>query len=119
MEPLVVLPVGADELVGARLVECSHLLEEPRSADRGEDSLVRYLAPEHGPRGVLERGEDHPARVDQGAVEVEEDDRKPHQAMVSSGSTTPAVPRPMPTATVRKSSQDRHEPVTIAAQSRR
>src|SRR5205085_11737649 len=88
MKRLVVLAVSADELVDARGVERAHLLEEARTADRGKDPLVRHLAPEHGPGGVLERGEDHPARVDQGAVEVEEDDWKPHRAMVSSPSAT-------------------------------
>ena len=41
-------------------------------------SSARDLAPEHGPHRVLHRREDDRPRVDQRAVEVEQDDREAH-----------------------------------------
>ena len=70
--------IHVDELVRALLVEGAHLLDEPGAADSCEQNLVRDLAVEHGARRVLERSQDHPAGVDQRAVEIEENDREAH-----------------------------------------
>ena len=79
MQRLVVRAVDADELVQVLVApELVHLRLEPRPADRGHQRLVGNLPPEHRLRGVPHRGEDDPAGVDDGAVEIEEDDRKAH-----------------------------------------
>jgi hypothetical protein len=78
VERRVVLAVDADELVGALLVEGSHLLVDVGAADRGREHLVRDLAFENRLGGVPERGDDDLPRVDQRAVEIEEDGRIAH-----------------------------------------
>ena len=58
-----------------------HVLDEPEVEDAVYDALydeLSTLEAEHRRRRVPHRGEDDPARVDHGAVEVEEDDGKPH-----------------------------------------
>src|SRR5262249_17184794 len=78
----VVLPVGGDELVGPRRVDRAHLLLERRAADAREQLVVRQVAAEHGARRVPERGEDQLPGVDDGPVEIEEDDGQPHAPIV-------------------------------------
>ena len=78
VERRVVLAVDPDELVGALLVEGPHLLVDVGAADRCREHLVRDLALEDRLGGVPERGEDDLPRVDQGAVEIEEDGRIAH-----------------------------------------
>ena len=78
VQRLVVRAVDAHELVDARRVERVHLRLEPGPADRGEQLGVGVLAAEHGLGGVAHRREDDRAGVDDGAVEIEEDDRVAH-----------------------------------------
>ena len=78
VERLVVGAVDVDELVDAVGIEVAHLRDQARAADRGADALLVRLAAEHGHGGMSHRGEDDRPRVDQGAVEVEEDDAVPH-----------------------------------------
>ena len=75
VQRLVVRPVGLDELVDALGVELAHLRDQSRAADRRAHELLVGLAPEHGRASVAHRSEDDRPRVDQRAVEVEEDDR--------------------------------------------
>ncbi len=86
VERLVVEPVRLDQLVDAVRVEVAHLGDEPGAADRGADELLVRLPPEHGERRVLHRREDDRPRVDQRAVEVEEDDAEAHQSIVAASS---------------------------------
>ena len=74
VERLVVRPVRVDQLVDAVGVEVAHLRDQPRPADRRAHQLLVRFAAEDGERGVLHRGQDDRPGVDQGAVEVEEDD---------------------------------------------
>ena len=78
VEGLVVGAIHLHELVDAVGVEVAHLGEEARPADGGADALLVRLEPEHGHRRVPHRRDDDRPRVDQSAVEVEEDDRVPH-----------------------------------------
>ena len=78
VQRLVVGAVDAHELVDALRVERLHLRLEARPADGGEQLLVAVGAAQDRLGGVAHRGEDDRARVDDGAVEVEEDDRVPH-----------------------------------------
>ena len=83
VERLVVGAVHVDELVDAVRVEIAHLGDEARAADRGAHELLVGLAAEHRHGRVPHRGEDDRPRVDQGAVEIEEDDAATHEAIVS------------------------------------
>ena len=78
MQRLVVRAVDAHELVDARRVERVHLRLEPRPADGASSCGVGVLAAEHGLGGVAHRREDDRAGVDDGAVEIEQDDRVAH-----------------------------------------
>ena len=75
---VVVLAVHADELVDALGVEQLHLVREVRAADLREDLLVRKTPAQDRFRRVVEGAEDRRGGVDERAVEIEEDDRKPH-----------------------------------------
>ena len=68
--------VDAYELVDPRRVgvEPRHLRLEIRAADLREDLLVREPPLQHGLRRVVERREDQLRRIDERAVEIEEDD---------------------------------------------
>ena len=78
VQRLVVLAIGGDEIVDALRRERLHLGEKARPADGRGEHLLGDVAPEHGAGGVLHRGDDHRPRVDQRAIEVEENDGKPH-----------------------------------------
>ena len=78
MQRLVVLPVDAQELLPARGIERVHDLLEPRPADGGEELLGRDLARQHRAGRMLHGSEDDLARVDDRAVEIEQDDREAH-----------------------------------------
>ena len=80
VERLVVGAVHVDELVDPVGVEVVHLRDQAGPADRGAHELLVRLAAEHGHRGVAHRGDDDRPRVDQGAVEIEEDDAVAHAA---------------------------------------
>ena len=80
MQWLVVGSVRLHELVDAVGVEITHLRDQPGPTDGGADELLVGLTAEHGHRGVPHRGQDDRPRVDQGAVEIEEDDGVPHAA---------------------------------------
>ena len=82
MERLVVDAVGVDELLDPVGREQDHLVAQPGAAHVRAQLLVRDLEPEHRLRRVAHRGDDHLAGVDDGAVEVEEHDRKAHGARV-------------------------------------
>ena len=83
MQRLVVGPVDADELVDPVGREGGHLRLEPRPADRLEELLVRVVATEHLARRMTHRGEDDRAGVDDGAVEIEQNDGEAHPSIVS------------------------------------
>ena len=72
------LAVGVGELLGFAGVEVGHLFDQMAGAHAGHQLIVGDRASEHGLRRMPERLEDHPAGVDDRAVEVEEDDRKAH-----------------------------------------
>jgi hypothetical protein len=78
VERLVVRPVGAHELVDPVGGQREHLRLEPGPADRGHQLAVGDLPREHGARRVAHRGEDDPPGVDDGSVEVEQDDGEAH-----------------------------------------
>ena len=78
VERRVELAVGVRELVRLLGVELAHLLLEVPGADAGHQHLVGEVSPEHGRRRVPVGREDHPAGVDDRAVEVEEDDGEAH-----------------------------------------
>ena len=79
VERLVVGAIDADELLDVLLAsEHVHLRLEARPADRRHQHLVGDLPAEHRPGGMAHRREDDPAGVDDGAVEVEEDDGEAH-----------------------------------------
>ena len=84
VEPVVVLLVGLEQRVGVLGVDRLHLRDDPLPADRQPELVAGDLAPEHGANGVLHRREDDRPGVDQRAVEVEEDDREAHPAIVAS-----------------------------------
>ena len=90
VERLVVLPVRLDQLVDAVGVEVAHLRDDARPADRrAHELLVGISRPRTVSDGVLHRGEDDRPGVDQRAVEVEEDDREAHAAIVARGRGSP------------------------------
>jgi len=68
--------VDAHELVDPLGREDLHLGLEPRPADRLHQFGVPEVAAEHLARRVAHGREDDPAGIDDGAVEIEEDDRK-------------------------------------------
>ena len=80
---LVVRAVDGDELVDAVGSERVHLRLEPGPADGRHQLFVGRLGAEHLLRGMPHRGEDDRAGVDDGAVEVEQNDRKTHGADAS------------------------------------
>ena len=75
---IVVLAVHAHELVDVLGVEQRHLVREVRAADLRQDLLVGETPAKDRLRRVMEGAEDHRGGVDERAVEVEEDDWKPH-----------------------------------------
>ena len=90
VQAVVVLLVDVEELVGVVGIDSGHLRDDPLPADRRPELFHGYLPPEHGTHRVLHRREDERARVDQGAVEVEEDDREAdvsHAAIVAAVSS--------------------------------
>ena len=76
VQRLVVGAVDAHELVDVIGSEHRHLRLEPGAADRMHQLGVGEFATEHLARGMAHRREDDRARVDDGAVEVEENDRE-------------------------------------------
>jgi hypothetical protein len=78
VERLVVRAVDVHELVDPIGSEDLHLRLEPRASDRLHQLRVLILAAEHLAGSVTHRGEDDRARVDDSAVEIEEDDREAH-----------------------------------------
>ena len=78
VERLVVGAVDAHELVDPVRRERRHLRVEARPADRPHQLLVAVLAAEHLTGRVPHRREDDRGGVDDGAVEIEEDDGKAH-----------------------------------------
>ena len=83
VERVVVKAIRLEQLVDPVRVQRLHLRHQPLPADCRRELLVRDLAPEHRSRRVLHRREDDRPRVDQRAVEVEEDDGKAHGAIVA------------------------------------
>ena len=84
VQSVVVLLVRLEQLVGVVGVDRLHLRDDPLAADRHPELVGRDLAAEHGADRVLHRREDDRPRVDQRAVEVEEDDPEAHAAIVAS-----------------------------------
>ena len=74
VQRLVVRAVDAHELVDPVGVEGTELGLEARPADRLHQLLVGVLAAEHLAGRVAHRREDDRAGVDDGAVQIEEDD---------------------------------------------
>ncbi len=91
VQRLVVGAVDVDQLVDAIRVEIAHLRHEPLPTDGGTHSVLVGLTAEHGDRRVTHRGHDDRPRVDQGAVEVEEDDAVAHRPIVSTSVGRPAT----------------------------
>jgi len=91
MERLVVRAVARNEIVDAGGVEGAHLLEQARTADRGENLLVGHVDAEHVLGGMLEGREDHRPGVDQRAVEVEENGLVTHVRVIVSTRFAPAA----------------------------
>ena len=83
VQRLIVRPVNRDELVRTVGRKGLHLRLEPRPADRGHQLLVGNLHAENLPGGVSHRSENDRARIDDGAVEIEENDRKTHDVMLA------------------------------------
>ncbi len=83
VQPVVVLLVRLEQLICTIGVDGLHLRDDALAADRQAELLGRNLAPEHGPHRVLHRREDDRPRVDERAVEVEEDDGKAHRSIVA------------------------------------
>src|SRR5207244_3322842 len=86
VQRLVVLAVAPDELLGPSRVEDAHLLVQAPAAHVREELLVSELPLEHGPRRVPHGRENDRTRVDQGPVEVEEDDRTAHPSILATPS---------------------------------
>ena len=80
---LVVRAVDIHELVDVVGCERRHLGLETGTADRLHQLLIGVVATEHLLRRVPHRREDDPARVDDGAVKVEEDGLEAHLSIVS------------------------------------
>src|SRR5919197_1925428 len=78
VQRLVVRAVAPDELVDLVGREHGHLRLETGPADRAEELVVAELLTQHLARRMPHRGEDDRARVDDGAVEIEENDREAH-----------------------------------------
>ena len=101
VERLVVGAIHIDQLVHPVGVEVVHLRDQAGTADRSADELFVRLAPEHRHRCVPHRRDDDRPRVDQGAVEIEEDDAVPHSTIVSGrtgeASASPLGPSPYST----------------------
>ena len=83
VQRLVVRPINRDELVDTVGRKGLHLRLEPGAADRGHQLLVGNLDAENLSGGVSHRGENDRAGIDDGAVEIEEDDRKTHDVMLA------------------------------------
>ncbi len=66
--------VDADELVDSLRCERGHLRLKTWPADGLHQLRVAEVAAEHLTGRVTHRGEDDPARIDDGAVEIEEND---------------------------------------------
>ena len=80
VQRLVVRAVDAHELVDAVGVERAHLRLEARARRRAAISSASGISRSSTvSRRMPHRGEDDRAGVDDGAVEVEEDDRKAHR----------------------------------------
>ncbi len=77
VDAVVELAVDVEQLLRALLVEHAHLLEQ-RTPDALAQLLLGQLAAEHGRERVAVRGDDQRHRVDQRAVEVEDDGRVAH-----------------------------------------
>src|SRR6478735_4471690 len=93
VQGLVVRAIDVHEPLDLARVERAHLRLQAGPADRLEQLLVGVVAAEHLPRGISHRGEDDRPGVDDGAVEIEENHRKPHASIVSAVSVgSPAVP---------------------------
>ena len=83
VERLVVRAIDVDEPFDVVGRERRHLRLEAGTADRLQQFLVGIVTAQDLTRGVPHRGEDDPARVDDGAVEVEEDGLEAHASIVS------------------------------------
>src|SRR6478735_4346651 len=93
VQGLVVRAIDVHEPLDLARVERAHLRLQAGPADRLEQLLVGVVAAEHLPRGIPHRGEDDRPGVDDGAVEIEQNHRKPHASIVSAVSVgSPAVP---------------------------
>ena len=87
VQRLVVGAVDGDELVHSIRVEGVHLSLQAGAPDGLHQLLVPEFAAEHLAGGVAHRRENDAARVDHGAVEIEENDGIPH-----SSDPTPGIP---------------------------
>ena len=94
VQRLVVRAVDADELLDVlRAAELEHLRLEPGAADRGDQRLVGDSRPSTVRVACRIEARIIAAGVDEGAVEVEEDDRKAHRPIVAerlTGTSRPA-----------------------------
>ena len=75
-------------------IEIAHLRHEPRPSDRCTDAILVRLDAEHGQRSVTHRRQDDRPRVDEGAVEVEEDDGVAHDGDRRGAARPPPDDRP-------------------------
>jgi hypothetical protein len=85
VQRLVMRAIDVDELVDLVWRESMHLRLETGAADRRHQLLVGNLSSENLLGGVPHRRKDDRAGVDDCAVEIEEDDRKPHAVDASQG----------------------------------
>ena len=90
VQTVVVLLVRLEQLVDVIRVDGGHLGDDALAADRHLQLGRRDLAAEDGADRVLHRREDDRPRVDQRAVEVEEDDAEAHAAIVAAVSSPPS-----------------------------
>ena len=72
------LAIDGDELIHAVGRECPHLRLQTGSSDGGHELGVGRLDPEHLLGRMPHRGEDDRAGIDDRAVQIEENDGKPH-----------------------------------------
>ena len=107
VEGFVELAIGERELVGFRLVEFPHLLFEVAAADLRHQDVVREAPAEHGLGGVPVGGQDHPAGVDDRAVEIEQDHREPHVPDANDVLRSRTPPRPGRDPTAARSTRPR------------